>query len=195
MLDLLLISIALGLIVSLVFSETLGKAAGGLVVPGYLALHLTRPLDIALTLLAAVVTYAVVYFGATYFIVYGKRRTAAMILVGFLLGAAIRLVASATAPAPANLGYTEYTVIGFIIPGLIAIWFDRQGVLDTCSTLLTASAMVRLLLVLVAGTQLEIFELRHAPEPPSAVQPAELYAGENRPAPQSPISNGTNDAS
>ena len=36
-------SIGLGLVVSLVFSEILGLAAGGLVVPGYIALYLDQP--------------------------------------------------------------------------------------------------------------------------------------------------------
>ena len=37
-------SIGIGLIVSLVFSEILGLAAGGLIVPGYIALYLDQPM-------------------------------------------------------------------------------------------------------------------------------------------------------
>ena len=42
-------SIAVGLVVSLLFAELFGLAAGGMVVPGYLALSLDRPADIAFT--------------------------------------------------------------------------------------------------------------------------------------------------
>jgi len=35
-----------GLVISLIFSETLGLAAGGMVVPGYLALMIHEPLRI-----------------------------------------------------------------------------------------------------------------------------------------------------
>jgi hypothetical protein len=44
-------------------------------------------------------------------------------------------------------------VVGFIIPGLIAIWFDKQGVVETVSALLTASVVVRLLLILITGLE------------------------------------------
>ena len=39
-------AIGLGLLISLFFSETLGLAAGGMVVPGYVALMLHHPLRI-----------------------------------------------------------------------------------------------------------------------------------------------------
>ena len=57
MIDILTASIGIGLAVSLLFSEMFGLAAGGMVVPGYIALYLNRPIDIALTLAAALVTY------------------------------------------------------------------------------------------------------------------------------------------
>ena len=47
-------------------------------------------------------------------------------------------------------------MIGFIIPGLIAIWIDRQGIIETLAALITASVVVRLILVLVVGTELRI---------------------------------------
>ncbi|MBI4224246.1 MAG: poly-gamma-glutamate biosynthesis protein PgsC, partial [Deltaproteobacteria bacterium] len=41
--------------------------------------------------------------------------------------------------------------IGFIIPGLIAIWLDRQGVVETLAALAIVSVMVRLILMLILG--------------------------------------------
>ncbi|MEZ5302915.1 MAG: poly-gamma-glutamate biosynthesis protein PgsC/CapC [Verrucomicrobiales bacterium] len=35
-------------------------------------------------------------------------------------------------------------VIGYIIPGLIALWLDRQGIVETLSTLAAASVVVRI---------------------------------------------------
>ena len=46
-------AIGLGLVVSLIFSETLGLAAGGMVVPGYLALMIHEPLRTAGTVVCA----------------------------------------------------------------------------------------------------------------------------------------------
>ena len=48
-------------------------------------------------------------------------------------------------------GGTELQVIGFIIPGLIAIWLDRQGIVETLAALVTASVVVRLILVVVGA--------------------------------------------
>ena len=67
------------------FSELFGLAAGGMVVPGYFALYLNRPIDVVLTILAALATYMIVYLMCTFIIVYGRRRTVLMILVGYLV--------------------------------------------------------------------------------------------------------------
>ena len=40
-------------------------------------------------------------------------------------------------------------VIGFIIPGLIALWIDRQGLVETLAPLMTSAVVVRLALVLL----------------------------------------------
>jgi hypothetical protein len=42
-------------------------------------------------------------------------------------------------------------VVGYIIPGLVAIWLDRQGVVETLSAATTAAIVVRLLLILILG--------------------------------------------
>ena len=48
---------------------------------------------------------------------------------------------------------TNVGVIGFIIPGLIALWFDRQGVAETMGSLATSAVVVRLVLILI-GTEM-----------------------------------------
>ena len=75
MIDILTASIGVGLAISLMFSEVFGLAAGGMVVPGYIALYLNRPIDIILTIAASLITYFVVTALSTFIIVYGKRRT------------------------------------------------------------------------------------------------------------------------
>src|SRR5262245_6419714 len=90
MAELLPLSVGIGLAISLLFSEMFAVAAGGMIVPGYLALHITRPLDIVLTVLAGLATYAIVNALSSFIIIYGRRRTVLMILVGYLAGAAFR---------------------------------------------------------------------------------------------------------
>ncbi len=155
MVDLLALSVGIGLAISLLFSELFAIAAGGMIVPGYLALSLTRPLDVVATIAAGVATFAVVRAISSFTIVYGRRRTVLMILFGYLIGMVMRVMIESYAPP----GNEELHLIGYIIPGLIAIWLDRQGVVETLSALITASVVVRLILVVVAGSELEAIVL------------------------------------
>ncbi|MCA9103682.1 MAG: poly-gamma-glutamate biosynthesis protein PgsC [Planctomycetales bacterium] len=141
------VAIGLGLIVSLMFTETFGLAAGGMIVPGYFATQFGRPLDIVLTFAVALLTYLVVSAVANFAIVYGRRRIVLMLLVGFVIGHSVRLLVAAV-PAINSPTGSCIAVIGYIIPGLIALWIDRQGPAETVGTVLTASAVVRLCLVM-----------------------------------------------
>lgn len=149
------LAIGIGLAVSLLFSELFGLAAGGMVVPGYIALAMSHPVAVAVTVVAGFATFAIVQALSSVIILYGKRRTVLMITLGYIIGALARtLLGEGFAHVTAGVAH-EYTVVGYIIPGLIAIWFDRQGIIVTTATLLTAAVVVRLTLVLLAG--LEIF--------------------------------------
>jgi poly-gamma-glutamate biosynthesis protein PgsC/CapC len=144
--ELLTVSIGLGLAASLLYGELFGLAAGGMVVPGYMALYANKPIDVGLTLLAALLTFGVLKGLSQIAIVYGRRRTALTILFGYLVGLAFRMwLDSQVTP------FTEGAIIGFIIPGLIAIWYQRQGVLETTLSLITAAIIVRMVLVVLLG--------------------------------------------
>ncbi|KPK50557.1 MAG: hypothetical protein AMJ63_14410 [Myxococcales bacterium SG8_38_1] len=144
--ELLTVSIGLGLAASLLYGELFGLAAGGMVVPGYMALYADKPIDVGMTLLAALLTFGVLKGLSQIAIVYGRRRTALTILIGYLVGLAFRMwLDSQVTP------FTEGAIIGFIIPGLIAIWYQRQGVLETTLSLFTAAIIVRMVLVVMLG--------------------------------------------
>lgn len=148
--EVLAFSIGLGLVIGLMFTEFFGIASGGLVVPGYIALFLTRPLQIVVTVGIAFAAFSIVKVLSMFLIVYGRRRTALMILIGYLLGMLV------------NEHYMEFTgitepvkVIGFIIPGLIAVWMERQGVFQTIASMITVAIIVRLVLILM-GVEVDI---------------------------------------
>jgi gamma-polyglutamate biosynthesis protein CapC len=161
MVDLLSASIGIGLAVSLLFSEMFGLAAGGMVVPGYIALYLNRPIDVILTLLAALAAYFAVRSLSTFIIVYGKRRTVLMIIVGYLVRGLFALIPFYASDPLINISQQisnapgDFAVIGYVIPGLIAIWMDRQGVWETLAALITSAVVVRLALMLVFGLELQ----------------------------------------
>lgn len=142
--------IGIGLLVSLFVTELYGLSAGGMVVPGYLALYLDRPECIVATLLAALGTCVVVRIVSSFAIVYGRRRTVLTLVVGFLFGAAVRHAAACAGCGTLEaVGLDELTVVGYVVPGLLAIWIERQGLLETVGVSLTSSAVVRLVLLAI----------------------------------------------
>lgn len=140
-------AIGLGLVISLLFSETLGLAAGGMVVPGYLALMIHEPLRIAGTLLVALLTYGAMRILSNYILIYGRRRIVLAVLLGFTFGAVSRDLLV----FPVHGVAVDLRTIGFVIPGLIANWMERQGVLSTLCVMTTTAVLVRLLLMLLNG--------------------------------------------
>lgn len=145
--DLIIHSVGLGLVISLVFSETLGLAAGGMVVPGYLALMIHQPTRIAGTLAVSLATLGALKLISSFAFVYGRRRIVLTILLGFLFGWLSRDM------LVLNLGSLrlEFQTIGLIIPGLIANWMEQQGVVPTLCMMIIAAIFVRLLLMILTG--------------------------------------------
>ena len=147
MMDAQIFYIGIGLIVSLLYAEIFGVAPGGIIVPGYLALSIDDPVMVTLTLGISLLTFFAVRVLATVMIIYGRRRTVLMILIGFLLGSLVRAGLGAGTP----VGPFQIDVIGYIIPGLLAIWMDRQGLVVTGSSAITASVLTRLSGLLIMG--------------------------------------------
>jgi len=135
------IAIGLGMIISLFLTETIGVMAGGIIVPGYFALYLQNPIQIVTTFLIGIVTYYIIYFMSKYLLIYGRRRLILCLLLGFLIGYILRLSITEI-----NL---DINYIGFIIPGLIASWMDRQGIIRTMSVILIVASIVHLFLILI----------------------------------------------
>jgi poly-gamma-glutamate biosynthesis protein PgsC/CapC len=143
-------AIGLGLAISLIFSETLGLAAGGMVVPGYLALMIHEPMRIVGTVAVALLTLGTLKLLSRYTLIYGRRRIVVSVLIGFIYGALSRdLLVFKLHDLPVDL-----RTIGFVIPGLIANWMERQGVIQTACVMTTTAVLVRLLLMLLNGGNL-----------------------------------------
>lgn len=143
--ELLAASIGIGLALSLLFAEFFGITAGGMVVAGYIAIYLHQPVAVLVTILSGIAAFGIVRALSSFMLIYGRRRTLFMILIGYLIGMGLNQF------IPVALLVGGYQVIGFIIPGLIAIWLDRQGVVETLAALVIVSVMVRLVLILTLG--------------------------------------------
>lgn len=137
-------AVGIGLAITLLFSEIFSLSAGGMIVPGYFALALDNPLAVGLTVLVALATWGIVKGISQFTILYGRRRVVLMVLLGFVLGQSLQLL---VAPTPDAMPIAP--IIGMIIPGLIALWIERQGIVETLSVLCLCSVLVRLTLILV----------------------------------------------
>ena len=135
------IAIGLGMVISLFLTETIGVMAGGIIVPGYFALYLQNPIQTTITFFIGCLTYLIISMLSKFMLIYGRRRLILCLLLGFLLGYCFRLVVVTN-----NL---ELNYIGFIIPGLIASWMDRQGVFRTVSVIMIVASIVHLFLILI----------------------------------------------
>jgi poly-gamma-glutamate biosynthesis protein PgsC/CapC len=150
--DPLTLSIGIGLIVGLIFVSLLGLSTGGMVVPGYFALEMGAPDRVIVTLIISVIIFAIVRLLSKFMIIYGRRRIAITVLLSFVLGT---LCNAFLAQYLTSSFYSDQVqVIGYIIPGLIALSIDRQGLIETIGSLLIASIVIRLLLIVLIGPQI-----------------------------------------
>ena len=139
------ISIGLGIVLSLLLSETLGVTAGGIIVPGYIALYLHHPIQVLVTVMVAILVRGIIQWMGTVMFLYGKRRIVLALILGFFFGYLSRNFIY----FPESIG--SVAVIGNIIPGLIANWMDRQGLIRTISVVLLTAVMVKLMVMLLFG--------------------------------------------
>ena len=182
-LNILAVAIGIGLFFTLLLTQTLGLAAGGLVVPGYVALQLPEPMSLVITLVAALLTFLIVRVISSFAIIYGRRQTIIMILTGYLIAGLmdlflgslvnwvdLQMVAGgddaqaqvATLESSFMMAVMSSNIIGYIIPGLIAIWFERQGVLQTLCGLAVTAVLVRLALIVIMPEALQMYEASSA---------------------------------
>lgn len=139
------LAITLGLIFSLLSYEVFGLAAGGIVVPGYIALQLSHPDRLAGILGVSLLTYLIIKVLGNYTFLYGRRQMVLSLLIGCLLAYFSRYFLTF------NLASTtlELQAVGWVIPGLIAHWFEKQGIFKTISVLFISAVLVRLIIILL----------------------------------------------
>ena len=145
------LSITLGLIFSLLSYEVFGLAAGGIVVPGYIALHLSQPDRLAGIFIVSLLTFIIIKILGNYTFLYGRRQMVLCLLVGCLLANFSRqfLLIDLT-----STGTVQLQAVGWVVPGLIAHWFGKQGIFKTLCVLFIAAVIVRLLVIIIFNGEL-----------------------------------------
>ena len=137
-------SFGLGIAIGFLFFEVTGLTAGGIIVPGYIALYIEKPGAILTTIFVALLTYSIVTILGQWMIVFGRRRFLLMVLTSFL----IRILFDTIIVTYIETSF-DLRVIGYIIPGLIANEFSRQGIGTTLMTIIIVSGLVYLMLQII----------------------------------------------
>ena len=145
-------AIGTGLVAGLIFGELFAITPGGMVVPGYVALLLIRPYRVLGTIAVAMLTFLLVRLLGRTTLLYGRRRFVVTVLLGFFLSLALEQFLRNDITG----SHTELRAIGFIIPGLLAEWMDKQGPSVTIAGLVCVSVVTRLAMVMVFGSDIRV---------------------------------------
>ena len=122
-------TLLIGFVLALLWSELTDLSPGGIIVPGYLALYVDRPLRLLATVAAAVLVVGVYRLLSRRLILFGRRRFIVMVLVGAFFAQAWVLALPRIFSGPAEL-----QVIGWLIPGILASNLTRQKFLPTLAS-------------------------------------------------------------
>ncbi len=139
--------IILGIIISIIFYELTEISPGGVIVPGYIALFITQPGRIIMTIFLSLATLLVVNILSNYTILYGRRKFGIMVIISFI----IRLIMQMSInylPLPDILATSS---IGYIIPGIIAQDIGRQGIVKTVSSMILVASLIKLIDIIIVN--------------------------------------------
>lgn len=142
----LIITLAIGIVVSLVLVELTGVTAGAIIAPGYVALLLDQPQALLGLLIAVVGTHAVVSVIAPWLFLYGTRRLTVSVLVGLVLATGLAYLRGEFVSE-----LLIWAGLGYVIPGLIAHQWYRQGFLPTALAIMIAAPLTRALALVTAA--------------------------------------------
>ena len=138
------LAITLGIVLSLFFIEAFGLAAGGVIIPGYIALQLTHPDHMLGTVITSFATYLIIMLISKFTFLFGRRQMVVALLVGTLLS----ILSHNLLVFNTNDSTAEFSAIGWVIPGLMAHWAAKQGYIKTISMLAVTSIVVRFAVII-----------------------------------------------
>jgi len=128
-------TLLIGLVLAVIYVEILDIYPGGIIVPGYIALYITKPLLVGITILCAFLSLLTYRVLKKYFILFGKRRFVLLVLLGVFWSQIFALFLPRIIPSQAGAA-----AIGWLIPGLLANNLERQKFWLTLAAMFTVAA-------------------------------------------------------
>jgi poly-gamma-glutamate biosynthesis protein PgsC/CapC len=140
------LTIMIGIVVSTILYKRTGRTLGGVIVCGYLALFITHPLHILVTLLIAYLTYQIVHnVLKKRYMLNGRKLFEVEILVGLLIQVSWLIVIRAFNQADIDLA--AFYGIGFVIPGVMAHDMGRQTPRNALTSIFMGVFIVSLIVI------------------------------------------------
>lgn len=127
-------TLLVGLVVALLYVELMDIYPGGIIVPGYVALYLDKPLMVLATVFVAFLSLYTYRVLSRFFILFGKRRFVMLVLLGAIWAQIWILLFPQFFPAS-----FELRAIGWLIPGLLANNLEKQKYVPTIASMLIVS--------------------------------------------------------
>lgn len=146
--EIITLSIGVGILFGFLLWEKTGLYPGGWVVPGYVALFIFQPWVLGILVLSSILTIGIYKISEFYFLSFGQRKTVLILLLSILVSMILDYF------AVSHFGYIqdfESKTISHIVPGLIALSAEKQGIPKTLSSIWICSILVRLFLIFVFG--------------------------------------------
>ena len=139
------LAVTLGITLSLLSIEIFGIAAGGIIVPGYIALQLSAPEKLLGLLIVSLMTFLSLKVIGKFTFLFGRRQMVVALLIGTIYSMASHQLFHF------NLGgnSVHLSAIGWVVPGLIAHWSAKQGYIKTISMLTIIAVFIRLILIII----------------------------------------------
>lgn len=144
------LAVVLGVIIGLLIYQRTGLTFGGVIVPGYMASFVTRPVHIFVTLLVAILTHEFINrVVLKRRIIYGRELFELEILLAVIFQSIWTGLLTLFGQMTPEL--LLFTGVGFVVPGVIAHDIRRQGIQRTVFSTLLGAVSVFLVVELVAG--------------------------------------------
>ncbi|XDD48945.1 poly-gamma-glutamate biosynthesis protein PgsC [Leptospira sp. WS92.C1] len=151
--EVLTLSIGLGILLGFFFWEKTGIHPGGWVVPGYMALTLLQPWTLVEIVLSSLLTFVFYRLSESQFLSFGRRKIVLILVGSILISSLVHWIGILYWRYISN---SEFRILGHIVPGLITLSMEKQGVLRTISGITICSCILRLVLIFLLGETLSL---------------------------------------
>jgi len=132
------VCLAIGILLGMFYYHKTGWACGGIITPGVIAIYISSPEKVLVSVAAGLGTWLVLELLVRISGLYGRQRLAAAMLIALAL----------RYPLVSVWGETSLW-LGWVVPGLIGADMQRQGVAATLSAVVSVSTVTAMIVFLL----------------------------------------------